>query len=406
MVSHIARPVSCCTRGVYVRLCGVRRLPVSRDRTRQARDLARYLTGRAGVEVTLQHRAGARWDLGWADGPTAAEMVAELEQALRAPAFGTMESRDIWLGRVWSYRGWAATAVAAFVDGDLPLSLKGYEIEAFVDRAIDETAHPERARSDDQEPMIEQLLRFRHPHAMAEALAKNPEQALNSDDANIGALRAEPETPERDQPKGQTLPTSGDQAPATLIGYARCSTEDQDLAAQRQALIDLGVDEDQIYLDHGMTGANRDRPGLAQALAAVRAGDTLVVPKLDRLARSVPDAREIGDSLARQGVALSLGGTIYDPNDPIGKMFFNILATFAEFELDLLRARTREGMAIAKAKGKLRGRQPKLNKKQQAVLRRMYESGQYTGSDLAEIFGVSRATIYRTINRATTSTTS
>jgi DNA invertase Pin-like site-specific DNA recombinase len=73
----------------------------------------------------------------------------------------------------------------------------------------------------------------------------------------------------------------------------------------------------------------------------VRAGDTLVVPKLDRLARSVPDARDIGDTLTRRGVALSLGGRIYDPDDPIGKMFFNILATFAEFEVDLIRMRTR-----------------------------------------------------------------
>jgi len=80
------------------------------------------------------------------------------------------------------------------------------------------------------------------------------------------------------------------------------------------------------------TSTNRRRPGLDQALAAVRAGDTLVVPKLDRLARSVPDARDIGDSLVARGVRLSLGGTIYDPADPMGKMFFNILATFAEFE--------------------------------------------------------------------------
>jgi DNA invertase Pin-like site-specific DNA recombinase len=131
---------------------------------------------------------------------------------------------------------------------------------------------------------------------------------------------------------------------ATLIGYARCSTDEQDLTAQRQLLLGLGVASDRIYLDHGLTGTNRNRPGLNQALAAVRSGDTLVVPKLDRLARSVPDARAIGDSLVARDVKLSLGGTIYDPADPMGKMFFNILATFAEFEVDLLRLRTREGM--------------------------------------------------------------
>jgi DNA invertase Pin-like site-specific DNA recombinase len=146
-----------------------------------------------------------------------------------------------------------------------------------------------------------------------------------------------------------------------LIGYARCSTDARDLTAQRDRLRDLGVAEERIYLDHGLTGTNRKRPGLDQALAAVRSGDTLVVPKLDRLARSVPDARAIGDDLAARGIKLSLGGQVYDPADPMGKMFFNILATFAEFEVDLLRMRTREGMAVARAKGKLRGKQPKLS---------------------------------------------
>src|SRR5580658_5285175 len=100
-----------------------------------------------------------------------------------------------------------------------------------------------------------------------------------------------------------------------LIGYARCSTVLQDLTAQRQALAALGAPDDRNYLDKGLTSTSRARPGLDQALAAVRSGDTLVVPKLDRLARSVPDARHIGDSLVARGIKLSLGGTIYDPAD-------------------------------------------------------------------------------------------
>ena len=185
----------------------------------------------------------------------------------------------------------------------------------------------------------------------------------------------------------------------TLIGYARCSIDKQDLTAQRNALEALGVKPDRIYLDHGLTGTNRERPGLEKAIAAVRSGDTLVVPKLDRLARSVPDARAIGDELAAQGVVLSLGGQIHDPNDPIGKMFFNILATFAEFEVDLLRMRTREGMAVARAKGRLKGRQPKLSTKQQAELRRMHDAGDHSITDLAEVFSISRPTVYRTLQR-------
>ena len=185
----------------------------------------------------------------------------------------------------------------------------------------------------------------------------------------------------------------------TRIGYARCSTDKQDLTAQREALADLGVSADRIYTDHGFTGTNRARPGLDQALAAVRDGDTLVVPKLDRLARSVPDARDIADRLATRGVRLAIGASVYDPTDPMGKMFFNILATFAEFESDLIRLRTREGMAVARAKGKLRGKQPKLSEKQQKELRRMRDTGDYSISDLAELFTVSRPTVYRTLAR-------
>ena len=192
---------------------------------------------------------------------------------------------------------------------------------------------------------------------------------------------------------------------ASRIGYARCSTDKQDLSAQRQALLELGVAEDRIYTDHGLTGTNRARPGLDQALAAVREGDTLVVPKLDRLARSVPDARAIAEQLEAKDVKLALGASIYDPADPMGKMFFNILATFAEFESDLIRMRTREGMAIARAKGKLRGKQPKLTEKQQKELGRMHGTGEYSISDLAEVFSVSRPTVYRTLARVSTKNT-
>ena len=186
---------------------------------------------------------------------------------------------------------------------------------------------------------------------------------------------------------------------ATLIGYARCSTDRQELSAQRQALLELGVAPDRIYTDHGLTGTTRARPGLDQALAAVRQGDTLVVPKLDRLARSVPDARAIADLLQERGVKLAFGRTLYDPDDPMGKMFFKILATFAEFEADLIRMRTREGMAIARARGKLRGKQPKLSDRQQRELCRMHATDEYSISDLAELFSVSRPTVYRTLNR-------
>lgn len=134
-----------------------------------------------------------------------------------------------------------------------------------------------------------------------------------------------------------------------LIGYARCSTDAQDLTAQREGLTTLGVATEWIYVDHGLTGTNRQRPELREALAACRAGDTLVVTKLDRLARSLPDARAIADELTTRQISLSLGGSVYNPTDAVGRLPFNVLAMVTEFESDLIRLPTTEGMKVARA---------------------------------------------------------
>lgn len=149
---------------------------------------------------------------------------------------------------------------------------------------------------------------------------------------------------------------------------------------------------EQTFTDQGLTGANRARPGLGQALAACRDGDTLVVTKLDRLARSLRDAKDIVDELTRREVKLSIGGSVHDPTDPVGRLLFNVLAMVAEFEADLIRARTREGMAVAKAKGKLRGKQPKLSKAQEKHLVSVHRAGTHTTLEIAELFGVARST--------------
>ena len=180
------------------------------------------------------------------------------------------------------------------------------------------------------------------------------------------------------------------------IGYARVSTDGQDLTAQRDGLNALGVPADRLYLDHGLTGTNRDRPGLRQALAACRAGDTLVVTKL---ARSLPDARAIADELTAGQIRLSLGGSVHDPTDPVGRLLFNVLAMVAEFEADLARMRTREGMKVAKAKGRLRGKQPKLSARQETHLVALYRAGEHTVSELEELFSVTRSTVYRAVGR-------
>lgn len=184
------------------------------------------------------------------------------------------------------------------------------------------------------------------------------------------------------------------------IGYARVSTAQQDLTAQINGLVALGVEADNIYSDPGLTGGNRERPQLEAAMKAARAGDTLVVTKLDRLARSIRDAHDIADELAAKGVVLAIGNSAYDPNDPFGKLMFSTLAMIAEFERDLIRMRTREGMQVAKAKGRLRGKAPKLPPNQEKRLVELWRTGEHTTAELAADFGVARSTVYRAVERA------
>lgn len=122
--------------------------------------------------------------------------------------------------------------------------------------------------------------------------------------------------------------------------------------------------------------------------------------KLDRLARSVADAHDIAKELTARQVKLNLGGSVHDPTDPIGKLLFTALAMVAEFEADLSRMRTREGMKVAKAKGRLRGKKPKLNARQEAHLVALHAAGEHTTAELAELFGVARSTVERAVERA------
>jgi DNA invertase Pin-like site-specific DNA recombinase len=179
------------------------------------------------------------------------------------------------------------------------------------------------------------------------------------------------------------------------IGYARCSTDRQDLRAQKEQLRRLGVDNERIYVDHGYTGRKRGRPGLDKALVACRDGDTLVVTKLDRLGRSISDLSAIGDFLTAGNVVLQIGSMIYDPHDAVGKMFFNQLALFAEFEADLISQRTKEGLAIAKSEGRMPGKRTRLTPFQQQHMRDMLTSGDYSQADVARTMGISQAWVSR-----------
>jgi DNA invertase Pin-like site-specific DNA recombinase len=111
------------------------------------------------------------------------------------------------------------------------------------------------------------------------------------------------------------------------------------------------------------------------------------------------------DELTARHVRLSLGASVYDPHDAVGRLLFNVLAMVAEFGADLIRLRTKEGMRVAKAKGRLRGRRPKLNARQEAHLVSLIAAGEHSTAEVADLFGVSRPTVYRALHRTGSATT-
>lgn len=183
------------------------------------------------------------------------------------------------------------------------------------------------------------------------------------------------------------------------IGYTRVAADAHDLHAERVALAALGVLPDDVYVDYGLTGRG-DRPGLDRALAACRPGDVLVVTKLHRLAHSISDVCDIARQLGSREVRLNLDGHTHDPTDPASRLIFKTLTALADFESDLVRSRTREGLRAAKAAGRLRGKPPKLDPEQQATLVALHHSEGRSPEELAEIFGVARSTVYRILERA------
>ena len=183
------------------------------------------------------------------------------------------------------------------------------------------------------------------------------------------------------------------------VGYARVSTNEQDVDAQRSFLIAAGVDEDRIYTDVGFTGKNVQREGLRQALAAVRDGDTFVVPKMDRFARNVEDTLHLVRELTERGVIFQMGHTVYDPHDPWSKLFLTFLAAIAEAEGGWISLRTQEAMARPSVRKKLKGRQPAIPPETDAAIAKALDEGDRSGADVARVFRISRSGVYRAVAR-------
>jgi DNA invertase Pin-like site-specific DNA recombinase len=177
-----------------------------------------------------------------------------------------------------------------------------------------------------------------------------------------------------------------------LIGYARISTLDQTLALQQDALTAAGCE--QLYTDTA-SGSVTERPGLSQALSHLRAGDTLVVWRLDRLGRSLPHLIETVRHLQERGIGLRSLQEQIDTTTSGGKLVFHVFGALAEFERDLIRERTHAGLAAARARGRLFGRPRRLTPQQVKQLRSLAKDERNTVAESCQTLGISRATYYR-----------
>ncbi len=180
------------------------------------------------------------------------------------------------------------------------------------------------------------------------------------------------------------------------IGYARVSTDDQTPALQLDALRLAGVTE--IFEDRGVSGATRDRPGLQRALAALKAGDVLVVWRLDRLGRSLGDLINLIAALKDRGCGFRSLAEAIDTTTPSGMMAFHVFGALAEFERSLIAERTKAGLLAAKQRGAKLGRRRSLSAQQVQHARKLIDQGE-SPAEVARSLSVSRSTLYRAFSR-------
>jgi len=176
------------------------------------------------------------------------------------------------------------------------------------------------------------------------------------------------------------------------VGYARVSTRDQTVALQLDALNTAGCAR---MFEETASGAQRDRPQLAAALDYMRAGDTLVVWKLDRLARSTKQLIETVEELARRGIGFRCLTQDIDTTTADGRLVFTIFSAIAEFEREIIRERTRAGLDTARARGRRGGRPPALKARDLKEARALLSDPEITVEEVAARLGVSSSTLYR-----------
>ena len=206
--------------------------------------------------------------------------------------------------------------------------------------------------------------------------------------------RGQPGTAGGETSTPSPVPAAASAAGARL-GYARVSTEDQNLDLQRDALAQAGCR--QVY-EEKASGKGADRPELDHVLADLRPGDTLVVWRLDRLGRNLADLVRIVSDLCSKDVGFESLTERIDTVTATGELVFHLFASLAQFERNLIRERTRAGLASARARGRKGGRPPKLGSKEMREIRVLLRDPDVTVSSVAKRYGVSRVTLYAHLN--------
>ena len=179
----------------------------------------------------------------------------------------------------------------------------------------------------------------------------------------------------------------------------RVSTDDQNPDAQRDALLRAGVAEENLYVDY-TSGAKSSRPQWDLAYRVLRPGDVLVATRLDRVGRSTAHLVSLLDEFRQRDIAFRFIEQGIDTSSAEGRMLYRLLASFAEFQRDLITANTREGLAAARARGRTGGRRRQLSAQQAELAQQLYDTGDKTVQQIAELFDVPRTTVYGYLSRS------